>query len=111
MFVNVLTQVIILFILISLGFLLAKAKILDHKIVSGMTDLVLILVTPCVIVKSFFREFNKNDLKDFLLSFLLGVLIHLIFLVLSLIFLRDKDENRQAVLRFATVFSNCGFIT
>ncbi len=110
MFINVLTQIIILFILISLGFLLAKAKILDHKIVSGMTDLVLILVTPCVIVKSFFREFNKSDLKDFLLSFLLGVLIHLIFLVLSLIFLKDKNENRQAVLRYATVFSNCGFM-
>ena len=110
MFVTVLTQVIILFILISLGFLLAKANILNHKSVSGMTDLVLILVTPCVIIKSFFREFNKNDLKDFLLSFLLGVLIHLGFLVLSLVFLRDKNENRLPVLRFATVFSNCGFM-
>lgn len=110
MFINVLTQVIILFILILIGFSLAKVKILNDKSVSGMTDLVLILVTPCVIVKSFFREFNKNDLKDLLISFLLGVILHTAFILLSVLFLRDKDKNRQAVLQFAAVFSNCGFM-
>ena len=110
MFKNVLTQVIILFILILIGFLLAKTKVLNDKSVSGMTDLVLILVTPCVIVKSFFREFNKSDLKDLLISFLLGVILHTAFILLSILFLRDKNTNRQVVLQYAAVFSNCGFM-
>lgn len=110
MFINVLTQVIILFILILIGFLLAKTKVLNDKSVSGMTDLVLILVTPCVIVKSFFREFNKSDLKDLLISFLLGVILHTAFILLSTLFLRDKNKNRQVVLQYAAVFSNCGFM-
>ncbi len=110
MFINVLTQVVILFILILIGFGLAKVRVLNNKSVSGMTDLVLILVTPCVIVKSFFREFNKADLKDLLISFLLGVLLHLAFIVLSMLFLRDKNKNRQIVLQYAAVFSNCGFM-
>ncbi|MBQ3058200.1 MAG: AEC family transporter [Clostridia bacterium] len=110
MFVNVLTQVVILFILILIGFWLAKTKVLSDKSVSGMTDLVLILVTPCVIVKSFFREFNKSDLKDLLISFLLGVLLHLAFIALSMLFLRDKNKDRQIVLQYAAVFSNCGFM-
>ncbi len=110
MFINVLTQVVILFILILIGFGLAKARVLSNKSVSGMTDLVLILVTPCVIVKSFFREFNKADLKDLLISFLLGVLLHLAFIVLSMLFLRDKNKDRQIVLQYAAVFSNCGFM-
>ncbi len=110
MFINVLTQVIILFILISIGFLLSKTNILNKKSVSGMTDVVLILVTPCVIVKSFFRDFNKADLKDLLVSFLLGVLLHIGFILLSVLFLRDKDKNRQVVLQYAAVFSNCGFM-
>ncbi len=110
MFINVLTQVVILFILILIGFALAKTKVLSDKSVSGMTDLVLILVTPCVIVKSFFREFNKSDLKDLLISFLLGVLLHLAFIVLSMLFLRDKNKDRRIVLQYAAVFSNCGFM-
>lgn len=110
MFINVLTQVVILFILILIGFGLAKTKVLSDKSVSGMTDLVLILVTPCVIVKSFFREFNKSDLKDLLISFLLGVLLHFAFIVLSMLFLRDKNKDRQIVLQYAAVFSNCGFM-
>lgn len=110
MFVNVLTQVVILFILILIGYALAKTKVLSDKSVSGMTDLVLILVTPCVIVKSFFREFNKSDLKDLLISFLLGVLLHLAFIALSMLFLRDKNKDRQIVLQYAAVFSNCGFM-
>ena len=110
MFINVLTQVVILFILILIGFGLAKTRVLSDKSVSGMTDLVLILVTPCVIVKSFFREFNKSDLKDLLISFLLGVLLHFAFIVLSMLFLRDKNKDRQIVLQYAAVFSNCGFM-
>lgn len=110
MFINVLTQVVILFILILIGVALSKGKVLNEKSVSGMTELVLILVTPCVIVKSFFREFNKADLKDLLVSFLLGVILHVGFIVLSMLFLRDKDKNRQVVLQYAAVFSNCGFM-
>lgn len=110
MFINVLTQVIILFILILIGFALAKSKVLNDEAVRGMTDFVLILVTPCVIIKSFFREFNKSDLKDLLISFLLGVILHTAFILLSLLVLRDKNKNRQVVLQYAAVFSNCGFM-
>ncbi|MBO5357850.1 MAG: AEC family transporter [Clostridia bacterium] len=110
MFINVLTQVVILFVLILIGFALAKTRVLNDKSVSGMTDLVLILVTPCVIVKSFFREFNRSDLKDLLISFLLGILLHLAFIALSMLLLRDKNKDRQIVLQYAAVFSNCGFM-
>ena len=110
MFITVLTQVIILFILIFVGFALAKIKMLNDESVKGLTDLALTLVTACVIVKSFFREFNKSDLNDLLTSFLLGVIIHAVFILLTLLLLRDKSENRKAVLQYAAVFSNCGFM-
>ena len=109
MFLNVLTQVVILFVLIGIGFALAKFKILNDKSVGGMTDLVLIVVIPCVIIKSFFREFKTDDLKNLLISFLLGILIHIGFILLSLV-LRDKAKNKQSVLQYAVIFSNCGFM-
>ena len=76
MFINVLTQVIILLILIILGLILAKSKILTEQGVKSMTDMVLILVTPCVIIKSFIREFDPKVLKNLLISFLIAFLVH-----------------------------------
>ena len=111
MFTQVLTQVIILFILIIIGVILAKTKVLGENGVKNMTDLVLYTVTPCVIVKSFIREFDAAALKNLLLSFLIAILSHIGFILISRILIRDKDESNQAVLQFGTIFSNCGFMS
>ena len=111
MFINVLTQVVILFILILIGVALTKAKILTEKGVSSMTDMVLLLVTPCVIIKSFVREFDTSVLKNLLISFLLAFLLHIGFIILSHIFTRSKDKATEKVLRFGAIFSNCGYMS
>ncbi len=110
MFLDVLTQVLILLILIMLGFVLTKAKVLNGTAVTGMTDLVLLTVTPCVIIKSFIREFDPSLIKNLLISFLIAFILHIVYIVLSLLLLRDKDKAREKVLRFGAIFSNCGFM-
>lgn len=111
MFINVLTQVVILFILILLGVLLTKGKVLTEKGVQSMTDMVLILVTPCVIIKSFVREFDKSVLKNLLISFLIAFLVHIGFIIFSHLILHSKEKATERVLRFGTVFSNCGYMS
>lgn len=111
MFINVFTQVAILLILMSVGFILTKAKMLNKNAVGCITDLVLYAVTPCVIVHSFMREFNSETLKNLLLSFVLAIVTHLIFIILSRFVLHLKDSDKCRVLRFATIFSNCGFMS
>ncbi len=110
MFETVFTQVVILFILIFLGFTLTKTKVFTEKGIKGMTDLVLYLVTPCVMIKSFAREFNPHLLKNLLISIGLTFLIHLVFILISKIVLRSKNTKRQNVLQFSVIFSNCGFM-
>lgn len=111
MFVNVLTQVIILLILILIGVVLAKGKVLTESGVKSMTDMVLYTVTPCVIIKSFIREFDPATLKKLLISFLIALLAHIGFIVLSHLIIHDKDKSKESVLRYGTVFSNCGFMS
>ncbi len=111
MFINVLTQVVILLILIMLGALLTRLKMLSELTVKQMTDLVLTIVTPSVIIKSFIREFDKSLLKNLLISFLIAFLLHFGYIFLSRILIRDKDRQRQKVLQFSTVFSNCAFMS
>ena len=104
MFINVFTQVVILLILIGVGFILTKAKMLTPNGVKSMTDLVLYTVTPCVIVKSFIREFNRNILKQLIFSFALAFLTHLIFILLCKIIFRSGSVDKRRVLRFAAIF-------
>jgi len=111
MFINVLTQVAILLILILLGAILTKAHILTEPGVKSMTDTVLMLVTPCVIIKSFIREFNTSVLKSLLISFLIAFLAHIAFILIAHLVIHDKDKKRERVLRFGAIFSNCGFMS
>ena len=104
MFFNVLSQVTVLLILIMLGVLLTKLKMLNDVTVKQMTDIVLLLVTPCVIIKSFMREFDPSLIKQLLLSFLISVIVHVFCIVIACLSLHERDKSREKVLRFAAVF-------
>ncbi len=111
MFSNVVSQVAILLVLMLVGVLLTKFGVLKENAVKSMTDLVLYTVTPCVIIKSFVRKFEMSALKNLLISFLIAFLAHILFIVLSRIIFRTKDESKRKVLQFAVVFSNCGYMS
>ena len=110
MFINILLQVGILLILLLLGFILTKLNIVNGVGSKVMTDLVLYAVTPCVIVKSFMRPFDTGAAKGLLISAAAAVLAHPVFILLSIFIVRDKNVKRERVLRFAVIFSNCGFM-
>lgn len=111
MFIEVFTQVIILLLLILTGFILTKGKILTENGSKSMTDMVLTIVTPCVIIKSFMREYDKALLKSLLIAFLIAFLCHIGFILLSRVLLRSKDISSEKVLQYGVVFSNCGFMS
>jgi len=110
-FLTVLKQIIVLFILIFLGVFFSKKKVITEKGVKTLTDIVLYSVTPCVIVKSFIREYDEKTLKGILLSFLCAAIVHIIFILLVNLILHDKNDARKRVLRYGAIFGNCGFMS
>lgn len=111
MFINILTQVIILLVLVMLGFILAKKDLINEQGAKNMTDLVMYFATPCVIIKSFIRQFDPDLLKELLLTFLFAVVSHIAFIILSILLVRDNDKRKQRVLQFGVIFSNCGYMS
>ena len=110
-FLTVAQQVIILFILIGVGVLTQKTKLLSEKSVQGLTNLVLYCVTPCLIIRSFAEiPFSPQKLKELLIALLLASLIHVGMILLTFPLVRDTDPSRQRMLRFAAMFSNAGFM-
>lgn len=111
-FLTVGQQVIVLFILIGVGFVCAKTKIVGENAVKGMTNLALYFATPCVIISSFQNcKFNNEMLFNLLIMVLVVFCIHIGSIFISTLLFRDKDISRRAVFKVATIFSNCGFMS
>ncbi len=104
------TQVFILFVLVAVGFICNKIKFLNLTTIKQLTDFVLYIVTPCVIINSFAREFNPDLLISLLTTFGAAILSFAVNIIISLIFIKDKSETRKKIFRYATVFSNAGFM-
>ena len=105
-------QVAVLFILIALGFVCAKAKLINELSAKHLTNIVLYLATPCIMIQSFQKvEYNEKLVINLAVAALCAVLIHVFSIIISRLVFRSKDESRRVVLRFAAVFSNCGFMS
>lgn len=109
-FLDVGTQVVVLFILIAVGALLSKLGLITEQGARSMTDVVLYAVTPCVIINAFQREYRPEMLKGLLIALLAAFLSLAFSVLLAEIIYRKTELNRGVVLKFALVFSNCGFM-
>lgn len=103
-------QVLILFIIVGVGFLLGKTKLLGEKASVGMSNLVMYVVTPSMLIVAFQRPFDSENFHSFCIALALAVAIHLLNIASVTLFLHDGDRSRQQALRFGTVLSNCGFM-
>lgn len=110
-FLTVGTQVFILFILMALGFLARKLKWLDQQSVSGITNLMLYLITPCLLINAFQRPFAAEQMRGFLITAAAAAGTHIVAIFLSMALIHDKDKAKQSVQRFAAIFSNCGYMS
>ena len=102
-------QVLILFILSGVGFALGKAKMSGDKFSRDARQLVMYVVSPCMMAVAFQRSFENEVFHNFCMALLLSLLIHLLSITVAQLFLRKKTE-RAAALRFSVVLSNSGFM-
>lgn len=110
-FLTVAEQVIVLFLLIGVGALCAKTGIIKEVAIKSCSDLVLIVVTPCVIIQSFQRPFDAAMLKGLGLACLIALSIHIVTILLAHLLLHDPVVARERVLRVGAVLSNAGFMS
>ena len=104
-------QVGVLFALMVVGFLCNRRKLLNAVAIKGVTELLVLIVTPCVIVHSFIQQkFAPSLLGDLGWALAMSVFAHAVGAAIAFLCLHDRNPNRGGVLRFATIFSNAGFM-
>ena len=104
-------QVLVLFILISIGFLCGKKGIINDNAAKKMTDIILYVVTPCVMISAFQKDFSGDALIRVLIAAAAAIVILVLSTLLVRLAVRGKDIDRKKVLQFAVIFSNCGFMS
>ncbi len=103
-------NVLTLFLLIAVGAACQKTKILNEATVKGCANLVLYFATPCIIIKSCAREFDPAMLHGFLTVLVAAAVNHALLILVAHGVFRYKDEERRRIFRYATVFSNAGYM-
>jgi predicted permease len=114
-FLAVAEKVGLLFIIIALGFICQKIRLLTEEANKCMADIVMYFVTPCVIINAFSATmYSKAELlgilKNIAVVAIVSVLLHVVMILSVYFIFRFKAEDRRRVMRFAAVFSNAGFI-
>ncbi|MEG0457133.1 MAG: AEC family transporter [Oscillospiraceae bacterium] len=106
----VLNQLIIMACLIFVGYICSKTKLISLNGVGQLSNLLLNVVVPCVILKSFMIEFNTQKLITFAIACFFGFLAHFVMLLIASILYKKTNGDEYKVKRFALIFSNCGFM-
>lgn len=104
-------QVAILYIIVAVGFICDRVGLYTEKAARLTNDLLFYIVTPAIIVQSFTAiEYTSESLRNLLLSFLGGAVLHVVGILISLPFFRKGDKRTANVYKFACVYGNVGYM-
>ncbi|MDF2614222.1 MAG: putative rane protein [Clostridia bacterium] len=103
-------QVLLIFIYILIGILCVKKKVVAIESGRALSNFLLTVVTPCLMIKSYIREVEEAHLRGLTLAFLLAVMFHGIAITASSVLIKKREDLRYRIERMAAIYSNCGFM-
>lgn len=99
-------QNIIMFIYLLIGYLLYKKHLITAQGSGEIGKILLYVIMPIAIINSYMKDFSKEMLIGFLLSFLAAAVSLILAILISTLVFHKKSAIRQ----FGAAFSNAGFI-
>lgn len=104
MIILVVKQVVVMFLLMSVGFILYKREKITNEGSKTLANLLIYVILPCVIINSFCIEMTKVHVEGLIFSSFMALICLTICIVLSGLFFRGNSIDI-----FAATFSNPGF--
>lgn len=99
-----------MFLMIFIGFVLKKLDVISDSGKESVTNLVMYILLPCNIIKSFMITFNKSILISFGTVLIISIMIQIMCSILGNILYVKYSKEQRKVLKYATVCSNAGFL-
>lgn len=103
-------QVAVLFLLIATGALAVKTGVLKLSDKQALSNLLVYIVVPAMVVNSYRMEFSAQILRNLLAAFGMSVLAILVGTVITLALTAKSKTSRTPIFRFACIFSNAAYM-
>ncbi len=104
-------QCIIMLALMAVGFTAFKLNVLDKNSSAQISNFLMSIVVPCLIISSLQQEYTRETLGGYLLALAIAIAAHIIGIAVAYLVLRNRENSLDInIARFATIYSNAGFI-
>ena len=105
------SQIILMFILMLVGLMINKLGFMHAQTSTDLTNILLYVVSPCLIIKAFEQTFSADRLQMLGRVIIAIVVIYALMIIITqLAFKRVKDDNLRRIMRYGSVYSNAGFM-
>lgn len=110
LFLQMLSLQFAMFILIIVGIIAKKYKIIDTQAQKGMSDLLIYFILPCNIIESFKGDVTSNLIKNSLATFFISLAIQVSSIFFGKLFFACFSDEKKPVMNYGLICSNSSFI-
>ena len=111
MFILIFEQLVKMFFIMLLAFICYKIKLVDQNGNRSLSNLLLMVVNPLLIITVYQgTEYDADMVRGLLLAFVAAFLTHILGIVVSTALIRPSSGTDYSIERFNSMYSNCGFI-
>lgn len=105
------TQVLILFLWIAVGVLTRRLRLLGEDGIRQITNLLLIIVMPAVMINAFQIPFQASLITELAIVAAVAFFTHILGAVIARLVYRRQPDDRRSVLSYNVIFANCSFMS
>lgn len=111
-FLSTLSQTTVLFLLIAIGFLLGRLRVLPEDSTKTLAKLENTVFVPCLILGTFIEHFTVERLSSYATLILISCGITAVIVPVAILAARllTKDKYERNIFTYGLVFSNFGFM-
>ncbi len=99
-----------LFILMGIGFILAKKGYFSLATQNQLSNIILMIILPCSIIKSFQIDFDSHLLYSIITILLISFGIQFLYFILNKYLYNKMEIDKKVCCQYATMVSNAGFL-
>lgn len=108
--IKIIYNVAILFIMMIPGVILKKFNMISDGFGKGLSNFVLYIAQPALIVLAYVKDFDLEILINSLWVLLFSFIAHSLFSVVAIFVFKKAPDSKARMLKFATIFSNAAFM-
>lgn len=110
MFQLIFVQLLKMLIIMIIGYACYKLKVVNQEGNKAVSNLLLMIVNPCLIITVYQTDYNASLVKGLLIAFAAACVSHIIAIIIARLLVPAKNNPDYYLDRFGSIYSNCGFI-